>query len=515
MTIQRARVLIVDDEIIVRTLIGETVRAMGHEVFLAASRAEGRTFLADEAHHDGLYTPSGATSSGATSSISKPPMDVVFLDVHLPDGNGLDAIADFYGQNKAPEIIIITGHGTAEGAEMALRHGVWEYVQKPLKVHDVTATLTRALSYRAGKLAGGERQLEHADIIGTSPCLERAFDLLSQAAQSDINVLIHGETGTGKELFARALHQNSPRAHGPFITLDCASMVDNLVESQLFGHTRGAFTGAERTYEGVLQQAHGGTLFLDELGDLPLTAQGSFLRALELRSFRPVGASKEVSSDFRLVAASNKELHDMVRLGLFRSDLLYRLRGMTLTLPPLRERQEDILQLSEHVIQQYCSQNALPFKSMADDFVTTLQAYPWPGNVRELRHAVECACAAAGPEKVLYARQLPVELRIYIARKAHEKSAAHAHDGVQTTQGIKNTGTCTALSYVQSVSNMHSAKTDVSEGSLPTLRVHKAQAERQYLVELLQKTDGDIRKAAKIAGVSRGHFYELAKKHEL
>ncbi len=504
-----ARVLIVDDEIIVRTLIAETVRAMGHEVFLAASLHEGRAYLA--------------------SSEQKPAMDVVFLDVHLPDGNGLDAIADFYSQSKAPEIIIITGHGTAEGAELALRHGVWEYVQKPLKVHDVTATLARALSYRAGKLASGERKLEHADILGTSPCLERAFDLLSQAAQSDVNVLIHGETGTGKELFARALHKNSPRAQGPFVTLDCASMVDNLVESQLFGHRRGAFTGAERTYEGVLQQAHGGTLFLDELGDLPLTAQGSFLRALELRSFRPVGASKEVFSDFRLVAASNKELHDMVRLGLFRSDLLYRLRGMTLTLPPLRERHDDILLLSQHGIQEYCTQNGMPIKTMADDFVTTVQAYPWPGNVRELKHAVACACAAAGSETTLYARQLPVELRIYIARKNHEKAIPcdankNSKDACPNydDQAEHNTAPNTVSSMTPDAAqaehapcgNGHHGHLADSAG-MPTLRVHKAQAERAYVAELLQKTEGDIRQAAKIAAVSRGHFYELVKKHDL
>ncbi len=507
MTMQRARVLIVDDEIIVRTLIGETVRAMGHEVFLAASLAEGRAYI---------------TEADTSAMPNMPAMDVVFLDVHLPDGNGLDAIADFYSQSKAPEIIIITGHGTAEGAEMALRHGVWEYVQKPLKVHDVTATLARALSYRAGKLASGERKLEHAEIIGTSPCLERAFDLLSQAAQSDVNVLIHGETGTGKELFARALHKNSPRSGGPFVTLDCASMVDNLVESQLFGHKKGAFTGAERTYEGVLQQAHGGTLFLDELGDLPLTAQGSFLRALELRSFRPVGASKEVFSDFRLVAASNKELHDMVRLGLFRSDLLYRLRGMTLTLPPLRERHEDIVPLSEHMIQQYCLQHDMPPKSMADDFVSTVQAYPWLGNVRELRHAMECACAAAGAEEVLYARQLPVELRIYIARQVHGAGHGTGHGTGHGAQIAQPAPPYAATSAVQTHDHQtydhrpHDSQDNaLNAEAMPTLRAHKAQAERHYVATLLTTTQGDIRQASKIAGVSRGHFYELVKKHGL
>lgn len=490
MSIHRARILIVDDEIVVRTLIAETARAMGHEVFLASSLEEGRACAQE-----------------------RPDTDVVFLDVHLPDGNGLDAIADFCAQRQAPEIVIVTSHGTAEGAEIALRHGVWEYVQKPLKVHDVTATLTRALSYRAGKLASASRPLNRSAIVGASPNLLRTFEQVSQAAQSDVNVLIHGETGTGKELFARAVHQNSPRAHGPFVTLDCASLVDSLVESQLFGHTRGAFTGAERTHEGVLQQAHGGTLFLDELGDLPLTAQGRFLRALELRTFRPVGGTKDMRSDFRLVAASNKELHDMVRLGLFRSDLLYRLRGLTLSLPPLRERQEDIIPLCNYMMQSYCQQKGLCPKEMAEDYITTMQQYPWPGNVRELKHAVECSCAAADTEPVLYARQLPVELRIYIAKKTHTtapyeytNTVGHSylsHEQEHSTQENEY-GVST-----QAFANL--AKAD----AMPSLRKYKSMAERHYVEHLLSKTSGDIRQAATLAGVSRGHFYELVKKHEL
>lgn len=221
----------------------------------------------------------------------------------------------------------------------------------------------------------------------------------------------------------------------------------------------------------------------------------------------------------------------MVRLGLFRSDLLYRLRGMTLTLPPLRERQEDIAPLSDYVMQQYCEQNDLPLKKMAEDFMTTLQAYPWPGNVRELRHAVECACAAAGAETTLYARQLPVELRIYIARKAHEKASVERQTGLAMAQETSSESECRWPRFTPSTSSTAIGQvgtedksdtkgksahaTELFDDSMPTLRAHKAEAERHYVAVLLAKTSGDMRKAAKIAGVSRGHFYELVKKHEL
>lgn len=462
-----ARILVVDDEAMVRTLVREVAGGQGHEVLTAETLAQG-------------------LAAGATG------VDVVFLDVLLPDGNGLARIPAFAGLPGRPEVIVVTGHGDADGAETALRSGVWEYLPKPLRVQELTLCLARVVAYRAGRRGRDAQQaLAREGIVGQSRALCEALDLLREAASSDVNVLILGETGTGKELFARALHRNSRREAASLVTLDCASLTENLVESQLFGHARGAFTGADRSHDGLLRTAHKGTLFLDEIGDLPLSVQGAFLRAMELRRFRPVGSVQEVESDFRLVAATNRDLHEMARLDMFRSDLLFRLRGITLRLPTLRERREDIPDLCAFAVDRYCRANGLACKSLADDFVETAMTYDWPGNVRELLHAVERACAAARDEDTIYARQFPTEIRVAVARgRVTEHSQACA---------------CT----------VEEAQIIAADGSIPSLRDHKTRAECAYVARLMEHTGGDVREAATLAGVSRGHLYELLKKHGL
>ncbi|HEU6437489.1 MAG TPA: sigma-54 dependent transcriptional regulator [Nitratidesulfovibrio sp.] len=564
-----ARILVVDDEAMVRTMLREVAVGMGHEALTAATLDEGLRLAA----------------SGEP--------DVVYLDVLLPDGNGLAHVTTFGRLPCAPEIIVVTGFGDADGAETALRHGVWEYLQKPLRVQDITLSLSRVLAYRSGRarrgIGGGNGsvsgtphaglagsgpgssamaaptiapplpQLSREGIVGNSPALEAALDLMAEAAASSVNVLVLGETGTGKELFARAVHRNSARAAGPFVTLDCASLTENLVESQLFGHVRGAFTGADRSRDGLLRLAHGGTLFLDEIGDLPLSIQGAFLRALELRRFRPVGASKEVESDFRLVAATNKDLHEMVRLDMFRSDLLYRLRGLTITLPPLRERTEDLPELCGWAVDRFCQRHDLPPKFPAEDFLETVERYPWPGNVRELVHAVERACAAARDETTLYARQLPTEIRVQVARDKMDGHAAALPHGTgygggtrarpapgpgtrDAGAGARGAGLPAGATPAGGAKTVWAApmRTDAPEAAAatatppapgapggsgfaiapftahvppPTLRAHKADAERAYVARMLAHCQGDIREAARLADVSRGHFYELLKKH--
>ncbi|MDR3044696.1 MAG: sigma-54 dependent transcriptional regulator [Desulfovibrio sp.] len=589
-----ARILVVDDEAMVRTMLAEVAVGMGHEALTAATLDEGLRLAA----------------TGAP--------DVVYLDVLLPDGNGLAHVTTFGRLPCAPEIIVVTGFGDADGAETALRHGVWEYLQKPLRVQDITLSLSRVLAYRGGRVrrlgaagtgnggngtVSGTAQTGQADtgssspaitapssampsaplsregIVGNSPALDAALELMAEAAASSVNVLVLGETGTGKELFARAVHRNSARAAGPFVTLDCASLTENLVESQLFGHVRGAFTGADRSRDGLLRLAHGGTLFLDEIGDLPLSIQGAFLRALELRRFRPVGASREVESDFRLVAATNKDLHEMVRLDMFRSDLLYRLRGLTITLPPLRERTEDLPELCAWAVDRFCQRHDLPPKFPAEDFLETVVSYPWPGNVRELVHAVERACAAARDETTLYARQLPTEIRVRVARDRMDGHAAGpagstvpaGSGGLVGSGGLAGTaawqaeqGAATSVAgrpfdavpawprhvngagavpewpgapaptlpkfhglqdmagagNVPGAGNVHGQAAPAPQGfapdaAPPTLRAHKADAERAYVARMLAHCRGDIREAARLADVSRGHFYELLKKHEL
>ncbi len=508
-----ARILVVDDEAMVRTMLREVAVGMGHEALTAATLDEGLRL---------------AATSGP---------DVVYLDVLLPDGNGLAHVTTFGRLPCAPEIIVVTGFGDADGAETALRHGVWEYLQKPLRVQDITLSLSRVLAYRTGRARRGlgnghgvppaahggngrdaaaqttppaapqPSPLYREGIVGNSPALDAALELMAEAAASSVNVLVLGETGTGKELFARAVHRNSARAAGPFVTLDCASLTENLVESQLFGHVRGAFTGADRSRDGLLRLAHGGTLFLDEIGDLPLSIQGAFLRALELRRFRPVGASKEVESDFRLVAATNKDLHEMVRLDMFRSDLLYRLRGLTITLPPLRERAEDLPGLCAWAVDRFCQRHDLPPKFPAEDFLETVASYPWPGNVRELVHAVERACAAARDETTLYARQLPTEIRVRVARDRMDGHAASAPP-VLPVPSVPPVPPVPPVPLVPPAPS-----SPAPDAAPPTLRAHKADAERAYVAGMLAHCRGDIREAARLADVSRGHFYELLKKH--
>ena len=442
-----ARILVVDDESLIRVLVADVGESLGHEVLTAASIKEGQ-------------------------DLAQRGVDIVLLDVLLPDGDGLAHVETFSQLPGRPDVIIITGHGNADAAEAALRSGAWEYLVKPLRVRDLSKALTQAVQWRNSRDSQSRSLLRHPDITG--------------------------ETGTGKELFASALHANSLRASGPFVTVDCTTLPETLVEAHLFGHARGAFTGADRAREGLLAAADHGTLFLDEVGELPLPVQGAFLRALELRRFRPVGEVREVESDFRLVAATNRDLDDMVGMDLYRSDLRFRLRGMTIHVPPLRRRAEDIPLLAEHFTARYCQRHELPNKELTPDCYAMLADYSWPGNVRELRHTIERACAAAGDGTQLFTRHLPTEIRIELARKR----LVHLSEPEESAP--------TAPLPEQEPSTQPR-----KPETFPTLRDMKAKAERDYIAGLFAACQGDVRRAAGIAGVSRGHFYELLKKYGL
>ena len=468
-----ARVLVVDDENLMRTMVEVACRRLGHEALCAATLAEGRRLAA----------------AG---------VDVILLDMLLPDGNGLDAQQELAALPDAPDIVVITGHGDGDAAEKALRGGVWDFLMKPVRVRDVEETLSHVLEARDRRRSRRGLELEPGQVAGSGPAMQAALAQLEQAAHSDVNVLLLGETGVGKELFARTLYRNSHRASRPFVAVDCASLPETLVESHLFGHARGAFTGAERASEGLLRAAHQGTLFLDEVGDLPQGIQRAFLRALELRRFRPVGEVREVESDFRLVAATNRDLDDMVGMDLYRSDLRFRLRGMTIHVPPLRRRAEDIPLLAEHFTARYCQRHELPNKELTPDCYAMLADYSWPGNVRELRHTIERACAAAGDGTQLFTRHLPTEIRIELARKR----LVHLSEPEESAP--------TAPLPEQEPSTQPR-----KPETFPTLRDMKAKAERDYIAGLFAACQGDVRRAAGIAGVSRGHFYELLKKYGL
>lgn len=455
-----ARILLIDDEQMMHVLFADVAAGLGH------------TF-------DGAETLADGWSKAVSGQF-----DVVFLDVLLPDGNGIDELPRYTALASSPEIIVITSYGDSSGAATVLQQGGWEYLTKPLTVDKIEQSMRDVVRYREHRMNAPAEPPRPSNIVGTSQPLMMALAKVDEAARMDVPTLILGETGTGKELFAEAVHTRSARASRPFVTLDCAALSPTLIGSQLFGHVRGAFTGADRSREGVIAQADGGTLFMDEIGELPLDMQASFLRVLETGRYRPVGSQRERESDFRLVAATNKDLEEMARLGLFRSDLLYRLRGVTVNLPSLRERPDDLEMLVRHCLDEACGETGGCDKEISDDFRSTLMAYSWPGNVRELKHAVRRALAAAHDGPVLYSRHLPTQVRI----KAAQQGLDRRPQGVQDGNG---------------------------SGPFPRLKDYRDKAEREYVARLLEHTGRNMKQAAEVAGVSRGYLYELLKKHDM
>jgi len=462
-----AEILTIDDEKLVCESISNLVRHMGHNPSSAQTLAEGLRMA--ETH----------------------PFDVVFLDVHMPDGSGLDLIPTLRRLPSSPEVIIITGFGDPDGAEIAIKNDAWDYIEKSSSVQGIRLPLLRAIEYRAEKKATKSVvAVRRQGIIGNNPKLNAALDVLAQAGVSDANVLVRGETGTGKELFAWAIHDNSSRSQKNFVVVDCAALPETLVESVLFGHRKGAFTGADRNQDGLVKQADRGTLFLDEIGELPLPIQKGFLRVLQERRFRPVGGDHEETSDFRLVAATNRDLEGMVKQGLFRDDLLFRIRTLVIDLPPLRECGEDLKELAYYHMDRLTQRLGIEPKGYSQEFWDMLYAYPWPGNTRELIQALEKSLLAANQDPVLFPKHLPSHIRIQISRNALQKSKA--------TTGASIPGTPPAPMTV--------SLQEVRDTAI-------AEAENRYLKELLSFTRGDIGEACSISGLSRSRLYALLKRY--
>ncbi len=457
-----ANILVVDDDEMICEALADLIRPMGHSVAYALNLKQGlRHILAD-------------------------PFDLVFLDIRLPDGNGLDVIPDILQAPCRPDIIIITGEGDPDGAELAIRSGCWDYIQKPLSAKGIILPLTRILEHRREKRAGKKTvALKRGRIIGNSPRLRTSLDLTARAAGTDTNVLISGETGTGKELFARAIHENSLRCTREFVVVDCTALPENLVETMLFGHEKGSFTGAVGSRSGLIAQAHGGTLFLDEVGELPMAIQGSFLRVLQERRFRPIGAGKEVSSDFRLIAATNRDLEQMVEAGTFRQDLLFRLRNLAMELPPLRERREDINDIALYYLSGFCKRYNLGTKGISAEFLEALHAYSWPGNVRELSGAMEQSVTSAGEENTLYPIHLPANIRSRLVRD----------------------------SFAPPPRGSAPFSEEAPAKVFPDYKTLLSLTEKNYFKDLIRHTGGNIKEVCRISDLSRSQVYRLLKKH--
>jgi NtrC-family two-component system response regulator AlgB len=374
-------VLLIDDEVSLRRTLRTALESMGHVVAEAADASQARAWLRER------------------------PFDVAFLDLRLGRESGLDLLPELLRDSPGLAVVIITAHGTIDNAVEAMRRGAFDYLPKPFTPGEVRVVLDRWSAVRRlrDRVADLEREVSGArpeeDLQTEDAATRRAFDVAFRAAASAATVLIHGESGTGKGVLARAIHARSPRAAGPFVTVNCPSLSSELLESELFGHVRGAFTGAVRDTEGKVAAAEGGTLFLDEVGDLPLPLQPKLLRLLQERSYERVGEVRTRLSDARVLAATNRDLPALVAEGRFREDLYYRLNVIEVELPPLRSRPADILPLARRLLSFFARQAgkpALRFTPAAED---AIQRHPWPGNVRELRNAVERAVILGdGPE---------------------------------------------------------------------------------------------------------------------
>lgn len=462
-----AEILIIDNDNTICCLLRQIITRMGHEATSADSLREGLDLANCHA------------------------FEVILLDADVPDGNGLDALPALRRALSSPEVIVLTGFGEPAAAEAAIINGAWDYVEKKGALEEIKLPLMRAIQYRQEKIACCGKNvtaLKRDGIVGNGFRITQCLDSVAEAAINDTTVLITGETGTGKELFARAIHNNSRRPSGNFVVVDCAALPETLVESLLFGHKKGTFTGAVSEREGLIRQAHGGTLFLDEVGELPFPMQKAFLRVLQEHRFRPLGGDREIESNFRLVCATNRDLEGMEHNGEFRSDLLFRIRGLTIELPPLRERAEDIKELARYHTHRLCERYGLALKGFAPEFLQTLVRYHWPGNVRELINTLERAVAAARYQPTLFPQHLPTEIRAQVARAATD----HGHSA---------------------------AAQPLSPRQLPLLHDFREEvyvhAENQYLHELIVLAKGNISEACRISGLSRSRLYALMKSHNI
>jgi two-component system nitrogen regulation response regulator NtrX len=384
----RSHLLVVDDEAGIRESLSSILKDEGYQVDAVASGEE------------------------ALARANSGDFEVVLLDVWLPGIDGLQTLSRIQAMQRPPAVIMISGHGTIETAVRATKLGAFDFIEKPLSLEKIVVLVRNAVQQR--RLAE-ENQLLHSElghryqVIGDSVPMKAMRQQIAVTAPTNGRVLIYGESGTGKELVARALHAASLRPNGPFVEVNCAAIPEELIESELFGHVKGSFTGATEDKIGKFQKAHGGTLFLDEIGDMSLRTQSKVLRVLEEQRFEPVGSNQTVNVDVRVIAATNKNLEQEIARGAFRQDLFYRLNVIPFYVPPLRDRKEDIAILARHFLNEFSSAYGKKTRELSDTAMEVLLRYPWPGNVRELRNLVERLVIVC-PQARIEPHHLPPEL---------------------------------------------------------------------------------------------------------
>jgi len=443
--------LIVDDERAIRDACREVAQSLGFN-----------TFTADSAEH-------------AYRLLESQGIDAVLLDLRLPGAGGLEALNQIKSRRPDAIIVVVTGYGTVQSAVQAMKNGAYDYVTKPFSLDELKLLLERVVSHL--KLKTENRVLREkiksrqgfGSIVGTSPEMEKLYRIVAKAAHSTHPVLILGESGTGKELVARSIHFSGPFRDKPFIPVDCGSLVPTLIESELFGYAKGAFTGAQHAKDGLLAIAEGGTVFLDEVGELPVDLQAKLLRAIQEKEIRPVGSTKQIPINVRILAATNRDLEEGVAQGTFRRDLYFRLNVLSLRIPSLRERRQDIPLLAAHFLERL-SRNSEQERTLSDDALKAMLAYDWPGNVRELENCLERACAfTTGP--MIHLGDLPREI------SQLERSTP--------------AGTGNGTSKIVSMSEL----------------------ERQTILNAIAQLNGDKLQAARLLGIGKTTLYRKLKEY--
>jgi len=444
-----AKVLVVDDDSVACDLLSEVLSKEGYEVDVARGGQE------------------------AVKKGKEDVFDIVLADVRMPDLDGLGVLRAFKTSSPETIVIVMTAFGSIETAIEAIKEGAYDFVSKPFKLDEIKIVIKRALerrrllqeNLRFRSELKEKYSFEH--IVGSSSQMLEVYKAVARVAPSRSTVLIRGESGTGKELIAKAIHYNSPRSERPFVAIDCGALAEILLESELFGHVKGAFTGAISAKDGLFEQAHGGTCFLDEIGDVSLNTQGKLLRVLEEHEIRPVGGTESRKVDVRVIAATNKDLEAFVRAGKFREDLYYRLNVVSLVLPPLRERQEDIPLLATYFLRRYAEENNKKISHISQEAMVFLEAYDWPGNVRELENVIERAMALT-PNPVLLPEDLPPKLQ-------------------ERFEGV--------------------------EGELAGNLLSLREFERRHIQRVLRETKGNKKLAAELLGINRRTLYRMAKRY--
>jgi DNA-binding NtrC family response regulator len=414
-----AQILVVDDEVGMGTLLRNYLTREGYAVTTAPSAEVALQSLAE---HD---------------------MDVVLTDLRMPGMGGMELVREIHASRPETQVILMTAFGSVDVAVEAVKAGAYHFVTKPVKLPEVGALVYKALAERALRLENRhlrqavEERYKFGDLLGTSAVMQRLFGLLERLATTSSTVLIQGESGTGKELVARALHYQSPRRRHPFVPVNCAAMPEGLLESELFGHIRGAFTGADSARRGLFLEAARGTLFLDEIGQMPLGMQAKLLRVLEQRQIRPVGSDREVVIDVRVIAATNRDLAHAVRQGTFREDLYYRLHVMVVQLPPLREHRDDIALLAETFLQRHMAANHVEPRHLTPQALRCLEQYDWPGNVRELSHVIERAVTFSTRAQI-DAADLGLDSASPLSRLSSHATDTAAHEATRPADTLLN-----------------------------------------------------------------------------